>query len=91
MLCRLKVPAAPAAVAVAVAVAVPAASAAAPANSRIDPTVCQLLNTAKGRIGRAQPVGGASLVKTLTNAGNTVGCPASSPRASRRSVGPQAR
>ena len=84
MLSGLKAAAGLAAVIATLAVAVPAASASAKAtpSSSVDPTVCQLLGSVTGSLGSARFAGGASLVNTLTNAGNSVGCPAPAPRAS---------
>jgi hypothetical protein len=74
-----------AAMAAAFAVAVPTASAdatAAPAAPSVDPTVCELLTISESPFGPTMFIGGASLLSTLTNAGNSVGCAAPAPRPS---------
>jgi polyisoprenoid-binding protein YceI len=69
-----------AALTAALAVAVPASTASA-ATPTVDPTVCELINTAQGPFGPAMFIGGASLKATLQTAGGSVGCaPAPAPQ-----------
>jgi hypothetical protein len=62
------------AVTAALAVAVPAASASAATTPLVDPTVCQLLDLAKGPMGPTMGLGGSSLADVLGRAGASVGC-----------------
>ena len=76
MLSRRKSLMAATAVTAALAVAVPAASANAATTPLVDPTVCQLLDLAKGPFGPTMGMGGSSLGDVLGRAGASVGCSA---------------
>ena len=76
MLSRRKSLMAATAVTAALAVAVPAASANAATTPGVDPTVCSLLDLAKGPFGPAAGLGGSSLADVLSRAGASVGCSA---------------
>jgi hypothetical protein len=84
MLSRRMPLAALAAVTAALAVAVPAASASAASTTAptVDPQVCQLLSSTSGPFSPALFFGGPSLAAVLSNAGNTVNCPAPAPQQS---------
>lgn len=75
MLLRRKSLMAVAAAGAALAVSVPAASAQA-ATPIVDPTVCSLLNIARGPLGPSAGVGAGSLADVLARAGSSVGCSA---------------
>ncbi|MDA0165699.1 hypothetical protein OM076_35860 [Solirubrobacter ginsenosidimutans] len=63
-----------AAVSAAFAATIPAASANAATTPIVDPTVCSLLDIAKGPLGPTSGLGGSSLADVLSRAGASVGC-----------------
>ena len=79
MLSRRKSLMAATAVTAALAAAIPTASAsAATSTPLVDPTVCSLLDLAKGPFGPTAGLGGSSLADVLSRAGASVGCSAPS-------------